>query len=145
MKKFTRFICWILAISSLMTLSVLAQTGVESRASDFFAAHDTYLEKISENRFKIWFDVTGTDIMQILGVCEIEVDRSPDGANWELIATYEKAFYPAMVASNTCSHASYITYSNATPGYYYRAYVTFYAKNSTGTGKRFRYTATLQM
>ena len=145
MKKGIRIVCVILVLSILIAIPVSAQTGDETRASIFFSAHDTYLSKVSENRFKVWFDVIAVDRMDYLGVCEIEIDRSSDGQNRSLIATYNKTFYPAMVASNTVAHGSYITYYNATPGYYYRAYVTFYAKNSRGTGELSRMTATLQM
>ena len=145
MRKTIRLICMILAFSFLLAFPVSAQTGNENRASMFFSAHNTFLSKVSENRFKICYDVTAVGIMDKLGVCEIELDRSPDGTNWELIATYEKTFYPVMVASNTASHSGYITYYTATPGYYYRAYVTFYAKDSRGTGKLSRMTATLHM
>ena len=145
MKKRIRCIGVILVLSILMAIPVSAQSGVETKASIFFIAHDTFLSKVSDTRFKVWYDVTATGTMDYLGVCEIEIDRSLDGENWSLIATYNKTFYPAMVASNTVSHTGCITYYNATPGYYYRAYVTFYAKDSRGTGELSRMTATLQM
>jgi hypothetical protein len=83
--------------------------------------------------------------MDELGVSSIEVDRSPDGENWTLIRTYDADDYSQMIRENTGSHEGCITYRYATPSYYYRAYITFYAKNSAGSGKRFRYTAVLQM
>ena len=110
-------------LSFLIAIPVSAQGRIETRESMFFAAHNTFLSKVSDTRFKICYDVTAVDIMDRLGVCEIQLDRSPDGSNWELIATYEDTFYPALVVSNTAGHAGYITYRNATPGYYYRAYV----------------------
>ena len=39
-----------------------------------------------------------------------------------------------MVDQNTSSYAGYVTYSGASSGYYYTAYVTFYAKNSLHKG-----------
>lgn len=145
MKNTIRCICLILILSFLMAVPVSAQTEMETRASMFFSAHNTFLYKVNENRFKIWYDVTAVRTMDKLGVCEIQVGRSSDDVNWELMATYDKTFYPAMVASNTVSHTGYVTYYSATPGYYYKAYVTFYAKDSRGTGKLSRYTAVLQM
>lgn len=145
MKKATYYICFILVISFLMSVPVSAQTEIETRESMFFAHHATVLEGISDTRFKIWYDVTAVGTMDELGVCKIEVDHSTDGANWEEVAEYTDTFYPAMVASDTFTHTGYITYYGAQPGYYYRAYVTFYAKNSLGTGRLSRYTATLQM
>ena len=145
MKAFTRCVCFILMLSMLVVTPISAQGVTEPRASLFFSAHDTFLSKVNENRFKVWFDVTATGTMQKLGVSKITIDRSTDGTNWEEIAHYDMAYYPAMTASNTGSHTSYITYHAAVPGYYYRAYVTFYAKNSIGTGERNRYTAVMQM
>lgn len=145
MKRFARYISLVVALLLIIATPFSAQAAAETRASDFFAAHDTFISKVTENRFKVWFDVTATGTMQKLGVREIEIDRSIDGSNWESIAYYDSAFYPAMIASNTGSHTSYITYHAAVPGYYYRAYVTFYAKNSSGTGRLSRLTATFQM
>lgn len=45
--------------------------------------------------------------------------------------TYTKESYTNLVASNTVAHSSYITYTG-TSGYYYRAYILFYAKKGTG-------------
>ena len=45
-----------------------------------------------------------------------------------------------MIDDNTAFHAATLTCTK-TSGYYYRAYVEFYAKNSTGTGELNYYTA----
>ena len=145
MKKHSRIICSILILALILAVPVSAEENTVPRASAFFAIHDCYLYKTDSSTFQICFDVTATGTMRELGVSSIEVDRSANGVNWSLIRTYEAEDYPQMLCENTGSHDSYVTYRYATPGYYYRAYITFYAKNSSGTGELFRYTATLRM
>lgn len=147
MKKTVRFICMILICSLLLAVPAQAESIVEPRASSFFSSYGTDLYKTSSSSFQIWFDVianAGTS-MQELGVSEIILYRSADQQTWTKIKTYIKGSYSQMVALNTQSHEGYVSYNFATPGYYYRAYITFYAKNSTGIGERYVYTEILRM
>lgn len=146
MKRTIRLICILLVICMVASITIFAETVVEPRASAFFAAHDTFLYKTASNQFQVWFDVTAnaTDI-DMLGVSKIEVYRSSDQSNWIKMRTYNYEDYPEMMDYNSGSHTGYVTYNYATPGYYYRAHITFYAKNSTGTGNIFRFTAIMQM
>lgn len=147
MKKFVRFVCLVLACSLFLAVPTQATETVEPRESAFFAAHGTDLYKISDTKFQIWFDVTanaGTS-MQELGVSEIVVYRSADLQSWAKMRTYTMDDYPQMVANNTGSHIDYITYNFATPGYYYTARITFYAKNSVGIAELDEYTEILGM
>lgn len=147
MKKLSRFVCIILIISIFLAIPAYAQSCVESRASAFFASYGTDLYKTSSTSFQIWFDVdtnAGT-IMDELGVSEIIVYRSADQQTWTKMKTYVPDNYPAMLDYDTFSYADCVTYYNAVPGYYYRAYITFYAKNSSGIGERYVYTEILKM
>lgn len=146
MKKFTRFAAILVAISLILAIPVNAQNNAETRESAFFAAYGTTLEKTSATSFKIWFDVdANASTMQVLGVKEIDVYRSADQQTWTKVKTYHMDDYPQMVDYNTGSYAGYVTFSYATPAYYYTADVTFYAKNSTGIGERYVYTQILRM
>lgn len=146
MKRSFRFLCLILVFSLLLAFPVHAASDVEPRGSAFFSAYGTTLYKTSANSFEIWFDVNANAaVMQEIGVSMIEVYRSEDQQHWTKMKTYEMENYPEMIDDNTFSHTGYVTYSYATPGCYYRAYVTFYAKNSTGIGERFVYTQILRM
>lgn len=147
MKKLSRFVCVILIISIFLAIPAYAQSGAEPRASAFFAAYGTDLYKASSTSFEIWFDVDANagPAMDELGVSEIIVYRSADQQTWTKMKTYVPDNYPAMLDYDTCSYAGCVTYYNATPGYYYRAYVTFYAKNSSGIGERYVYTEILKM
>ena len=145
MKRFIRAVCVLLVLCSIMAIPAYAQTAVEPRESAFFMYHDTYLYKTGSNEFQIWFDVTAHTQVTHLGVSEIEVYRSSDQENWMRMRTYKYEYYPEMMDYNSYAHGGYVTYSNTTSGYYYKALVTFYAKNSTGTGTRLRYTQILRM
>ena len=147
MKKLVRLVCMLLVFSFLVAVPAQATSDAESRGSTFFAEYGTDLYKTSSSSFQIWFDVTanaGTS-MQVLGVSEIIVYRSADQQSWTKMRTYTMENYPDMVDQSTGSHTGYVTYNYATTGYYYTAYITFYAKNSTGIGERYVYTEILHM
>ena len=146
MKKLVRVICMILVCSLLLAAPAQAVSVVEPRASAFFSYYGTDLYRTSTSSFQIWFDVdANVATMDVLGVSEIIVYRSADQQSWTKMRTYDMEDYPQMVAQNTTSHIDYVTYNYATTGYYYRAYITFYAKNSTGIGERYVYTEILRM
>ena len=146
MKKTTRFICILLVFSLFLAIPAQAATDANTRASSFFSTYLTDLEKIGTNSFRIWFDVTANAaIMDELGVSEIALYRSADSQTWTHVRTYRKGTYPQMLGYNTGSHTGYVAYTSATPGYYYTARITFYAKNSTGIGERDIYTEIMRM
>ena len=146
MKKTLRIICIVLVLSFVLAIPAYAESTVEPRGSAFFGSYSTDLYKTSSSSFQIWFDVVSNAArMDVLGVSEIIVYRSADQQSWTKMRTYTMGNYPQMVAQNTTSHDGYVTYNYATTGYYYRAYITFYAKNSTGIGERDVYTEIIRM
>lgn len=146
MKKIARIVCIILVLSMMLVIPAQAETNVEPRGSAFFAAYSTYLYKTSSTSFQIWFDVdANAAMMDELGVSEISLYRSSDQQTWTEIKLYEKDAYSVMTDKDSYSYINYVTYNNAWSGYYYCAYVTFYAKNSTGIGERYVYTGILRM
>ena len=146
MRKFIRFAAMIVALSFMLAMPAYAQSSAEPRGSAFFGSYGTDLYKTSSSSFQIWFDVvSNVATMQVLGVSEIVVYRSADQQSWTKMKTYTMDNYPEMVDQNTSCHGGYVTYNYATTGYYYRARVTFYAKNSTGIGERDVYTEILRM
>lgn len=147
MKRFTRSVCVILIVALLAAVPVCAEDGIAPYSSSFFMRYDTYLYAVSSTttttRFHVVFDVTGVGAMYELGAKYIEIQRSSDGENWTAMRTCTPTSYPQMLGYNTSSHVDYISYTG-TKGYYYRAYVEFYAKNSTGQGVRSDYTPIYQ-
>lgn len=132
MKRFVQFVCILIIMAMILAIPAMAA----EQASQFFISHSCYLWEISDNEFKVCFDVTAVDAMDILGVSEIKVQRSTDKSNWETVQTYAGIYgYGVSYKSGN------VTYSSATSDYYYRAKVVFYAENDSGIGKYTSYTS----
>lgn len=142
MKKFLQTVSILMVAVIMFTTTAFASESANPRASNYFAMTSTYIDRYSDNSLEIWFDVTAVDGMSELGVRYIELQKSTDKSNWTTVKTYDKADYSQMICKNTVAHADCVTYQGSS-GYYYRAYVEFYAKNSSGTGVYSRYTATV--
>lgn len=134
MKRFTQFVCMLLVVCTILGINVSAAENPVARESNYFSSRLGYLVKTSTNKFQIWFDVTAAGTMQELGVSEITVQRSSDDSNWSDMTTFYKSAYTQMTTKNAYEYQNYVTYTG-TSGYYYRAKIWFYAKNSTGTGE----------
>ena len=145
MNRLLKSISFLLVLCSVLTIPAHAENAVEPRESAYIAYHDTYLYKTGSNEFQVWFDVTARTEVTQLGVKKIEVYRSSDQTNWTRMITYRYEDYPELMDYGSGAHAGHVTYTCATSGFYYKAYVAFYAKNSTGSGTIYRYTAILQM
>lgn len=144
MKTFVKLICVILTLAICLAVPVSAETAVNSRSSLFFHEISTYIYRLNDTQFQVWFDVAAVETMQEIGACKITVQRSTDGENWQNMFSYLPEYYPQMIDYNTGCHGAYVPY-HGTQGYYYRAFVTFYAKNSSGSGKLYRYTNTVYL
>lgn len=142
MKKMTQSICFILAVIFMLSIPVSAAEDVTPKASNYFAASSTYLWKVNSTTFEAWFDIDAVGIMDEIGASSIAIQRSADRTNWTTMYTYTKELYPHLTANNTGSHMGYVTYTGS-PGYYYRAVVRYYAKNSTGTASSTKYTSSM--
>ena len=142
MKTLIKLICIVLTLA--ICFSVPASAEVSSRASLFFHQISTYIYQLNDTQFQVWFDVAALGTMQELGAYKITVQRSTDGEDWQNMFSYLPEYYPQMIDYNTIEHGAYVPY-HGTQGYYYRAFVTFYAKNSSGSGKLYRYTNTVYL
>ncbi len=146
MKQFMRFVCIALALSLFLVIPTFAETATEPRGSAFFSSYGTDLYKASSTSFEIWFDVdSNLAMLDVIGVSEIIVYRSADQQSWTEMRTYDMEDYPEMTDTYAYTHTGYVTYDNAIPGYYYTAYVCFYAKDYRGVGERDVYTEILRM
>lgn len=145
MKRIRSILCHLLVISLLLVSPVCASGDVTPYSSCFFRSTCTSLEQSADSAFKAWFEVSASCGMKDeLGVTEILVQKSSDGVNWENVKTYTAERYTHLIAYNASSHAGYIVHAG-TQGYYYRTYVTYYAKNSTGEGYMFEYSEVLYL
>ena len=144
MKRFSRMVSLLLAVVMVLAVPAAAMENENARASSFFMSSDVYLYKTSSTKFQAWFEVSALGIMDEVGASEIKIQESSDGENWTTVKTCTMANYSNLVRTNSGVHASYVSYTG-TVGKYYRAKITLYAKNSTGTGYWTRYTSSIQL
>ena len=142
MKRIVKIVSVVLAMAVLLAVPAQAAEVVAPRGSSYFMSVCTYLWHVSGTTFEAWFDVTAVRGMDEIGASSIAIQRSTDNQNWTTVKTFTKANYPSMIDEDTCQHASYVTYTGST-GYYYRARVTIYAKDGSGTAFDYWYTDTL--
>jgi len=131
MKRFVKYLCLILALSFCLAIPAAAEEAAPY-GSSFFMSRDAYLWRTSSTSCQAWFEITATRGMTELGADYIEIERSSDGVNWSYVTTFDRSDYSNMIAYNTVDHCSYVTFSEMEPGYQYRMYVHYYAKDSSG-------------
>lgn len=144
MKRFSQIVCIVLVFAMILSTTAFATEMPDPRASNFFTYSSVYFWRSSGNNYQIWFDVTSVSTMQKLGASHIEVEYSTDLVNWDSAGSYDMADYTRMTGSNTSNYANYVPFT-ATTGYAYRAIVTLYAKNSSGTGEMDEVTTVLDL
>lgn len=110
-----------------------------TRASSFFSAYRAYCTKTSATKLTVSFSVVGVGILEEIGASRIRVQKSSDGSNWTTVKTFNKADYSNMTDTDTGAHGSTVS-CTIVSGYYYRAIVEFYAKNSSGSAYHTYYT-----
>ena len=142
MKQIVRIMCVIIAVLSLFTMTVCAEEG-NAYSSIFFASYDSNID-VYGRTMEICFDVVSNGTAQEIGVSKIELERSSNGSSWSTVKTFYPEDYPQMICYNTGIAYDCVTYTGSY-GYYYRAYVTFYAKNSRGTGNAYQYSETVYL
>ena len=145
MKRNLRLISLLLCMAILLAVPVQAEPTVTPRGSCYFNHLYTSLEQTADSVFRIWFLVTAScGTKEELGASEIIVYRSSDGTNWEKMKTYYPYSRPNMMGYDTAAHSGYIVYPG-TQGYYYKAYVMYYAKVSSGSGYYGHYSNVLHL
>ena len=145
MKRFLKCMCLVMAAVLLLSVPVFAaEEEAITYGSAYIAVTDQYLWRVSDTEVQVWFEVLATRGMDQLGTSLIKVQRSSDNVNWTTMQTYTPESDPQMLCPDTSAHTECVSYTY-TSGYYYRAFVTFYATNSRGTGKYSAYTPVMYL
>lgn len=132
--KTFRIIAFLLVIALIIPCSVFATSPdtVTPRASDYLNSYNAYLYRAGWGKIRVYFDVTGVDYMDDIGVLKIQVYESTDGESWNWVKTYSHDSTSGMLGHDTIYHSGYVEYSG-TIGRYYKAYVCIWAgQDSTG-------------
>ena len=138
MKRLTRIICLVMTFAMLLAIPAYAQEA-SSRASNYFSAYRAYCTMTSSTQLTVSYNVIGAGPMDEIGVSQVKVQRSSDKTNWSTVKTFSKANYPSMIDTDTGAHGGTLS-CTVSSGYYYRAYVTFYAAKDGSFGQHYYYT-----
>lgn len=140
-RKLIRVIAIILIFSLLAPTQTFAASNesVTSRASYYLTSYNTYIYNAALGKIQIYFDVTGVDYMDDIGVLSIQLYESKDGTNWTWLDTYKHNTTSGMLGYNKIYHSGHVDY-NGTIGRYYKAYVCIWAGKDGGGDTRYMWT-----
>ena len=130
----TKNIHTILILSIILVLCISASTFAFVEASSYLASYTTTITAEGSSKILITFDVAATGKMTSIGVTQIEVQKKV-GNNWVTDTTLTASNYPNFLTSNSIGHASSVRITGIS-GTQYRAVLTFYAADSSGSDSK---------
>ena len=128
-----RVIALLLVLSALISSTAFAAMPdtMEPLASNYLSSGNASLSPLGSGRVRINFNVVARSTMQKLGALTIEMYESTNQTTWTKVKTYQGDTYAAMLDEDVSTHSGYVTFLGVA-GRYYKAYVRFYAQNSSG-------------
>lgn len=128
-KKIVRSMSFFFAILMILSTSAFA---VDMRASSRIATSSVRIKMGVDSNLWVYFSINAVYTMDDIGASRITIQRY-SGSRWitESIITPEDM--PELQTSNELRHSAAVPYSPEYSGYSYRAVVTVYATDSTGT------------
>lgn len=136
---FVRLIIIILVVVLLSTIGVSATTNATPRASYYLDSYNTYMYNAAFGKMQVYFDVTGVNYMDELGVLTIKIYESTDNETWTWVETYKHTSTSGMLGYDTVYHSGHVDYQG-TIGRYYKAYVTIWGGSDGGGDTRYYWT-----
>ena len=128
-KKILRGIALLVAVLMIMSTSAFA---MDMRASSRLENSSARIKKGVDGNLWVYFSVDAVSTMDDIGASEINIQRY-NGVRWITETTLTPIDAPEMQDSNTTRHSASIPYTPEYSGYAYRAIVSVYAKDSSGT------------
>ena len=121
---FMKAVVFILVLSMVTPVSVNAAMPetVTPLASHYLAAYSAYICAMGEGDLEIWFEITGTETQEYLGVLTIYLYESTDNVNWYWVETFLHEDNPQMLLTNVYFNVGHVAYDGVA-GRYYKAYV----------------------
>ena len=116
-----------------MSATALASDIQPYRASDYLGTYSGSITAQSGKQMKVTFSVVGTGMMTEVGADHITIQKKVNGVwTYDRTISHEDEGYENMMRSNAVSHGTSV-YFTGTAGVEYRAVVTAYAADSTGS------------
>ena len=134
---FILFIAIVLTFSSIAPIRVDA---AEARASYYLSSYQVYVYPAGSGEVQVWFDVTGVNYMDDIGVLWIEIYESTDNSTWTYKKTYMHTDYSSLLVQDDIFHSGHISYQGV-KGRYYKAYVCIWAGKDGSGDTRYYWTS----
>ena len=137
---FIKAIAIVLAMVLMMPIGATAaeQETATPRASYYLSAYTAYVCAMGGGDLEIWFEITGTRTQEYLGVLVIYLYESTDNINWSWVKTFHHTENSQMLLTNAWEVVDYVSYDEAIPGRYYKAYVGIWGgPDDTGDSRYF--------
>ncbi|MCM1566260.1 MAG: hypothetical protein NC238_09990 [Dehalobacter sp.] len=118
----------------VMSLSIgggSLQAWIGVQASPQLKSYRISLNADGNNKMTVSFSISGTGLMTKIGAQKILIEKQ-SGSSWVAVTTYHGSTNPAFYRSNAYSHAYEFSFTGS-PGTTYRATLTAYAENSSGS------------
>lgn len=141
MIKLKKKVALLLSLTLLLTFSLGTLTtagAAETRASSYFSSYTVDVYKNSNGTLSVEFNVKAVSTMASLGAQSIIIQKYNSSTDtWSTYSVFYSSTYTTMLGSNTTSHIKTMTTSSSVSSGKYRAYITFYAKNSSGSENKY--------
>lgn len=128
-KKAMRILAMLVIFSILLAATIFA---APARASAYLSAYYANITKTSSGDLSIHFQVIAPAIMDQLGVSRISVQRYT-GSYWRTEYNFTYPETPELQGKDVGIYSETVLYTPQYPDSRYRAVVTFYASNSSGS------------
>ena len=120
------------------TASATTIDSVQPYASKYLTSYSAYVYVTASGQVQVWFDVTGTGVMDEIGTLTIKLYESTDGANWTRVETFLHDSTSGMLFYGDDYISSHVSWSGGSTSKQYKAYVCVWAgKNGTGDTRYF--------
>ena len=132
-KYIVQFVAVVILIMLMISGGVSALAATQ-RSTMFIDSQSSSITRTTNTELKVYYCVDSLATLDKLGVFSISIQRSSDQQTWQTESSFYYVNNPEFVDENTCVHSGTLYY-NGTRGYYYRAYIVFFASKD-GSGEK---------
>ena len=130
--KLKRTIVLILLLAVCLSSSAYASP----KASQYISSYSAYVYPTGRGNMQIWFDITGTGKVDLIGSTSIYLYEYNNGS-WTHVKTFRNTDYPNMLKTNTFYHSGYLSYSGTSGKYYYANVGLWAEKGGSGDSRSY--------
>ena len=128
-----------IAITLLLCILLPVTAYAAPKASKYISSYDGGC-RWNGSTVEVRFDISTKRVVDQLGVSSIYLYESTDLSTWTLVKSFYPSSYPNMMAYNTFSMGSYVSYTNAVSGRHYKATINYIVISGSDTEYRTLYT-----